>query len=222
MTTLKNAYLVQFGRLAFVGRFQFAACGFAMPFSRGDRVVIHGPRGLELGTLLGEVSDRFTQLNDDGELLRIASLEDCAAAERGEALGQRILAEAENAGLPIGFIDIEVSLNGAAAVLHGLPWGECDATPLFAELSDRFGLAVRLLDLSHTSTPNDPPDPEKMTCGKPGCGTDAGGCSSCSTGGCSTGSCSNGQVKSAGELTAYFADLRQKMETEGLVRTPLV
>ena len=29
-------------------------------------------------------------------------------------------------------------------------------------------------------------------------------------------------VKSAGELTAYFADLRQKMEAAGPARTPLV
>ena len=211
---------MQFGRLAFVGR--FAACGVAMPFTRGDRVAIRGPRGLELGTVLGAASDRFTQMTDDGELLRPASLEDFASSERAEALGQRILAEAEVADLPISFIDIEVSLDGATAVLHGLPWGECDASPLFAELSDRFGLAVRLLDLSRSPTLQDPPDPEKMTCGKPGCGTETGGCDSCSGGGCSTGSCSKGSVKSAGELTAFFADLRQKMEAGGLVRTPLV
>ena len=217
-----KSYLVQFGRLAHVGRFAFAACGFATQFSRGERVVIRGPRGLELGTVLGEASDRFQHTAVEGELLRLAALEDFASNEGNEAIGQRILAAAEGVDLPIGFIDIEVSLDAATAVLHGLPWSECDASPLFAELSDRFGLAVRLLDLSRSPTSKDPPDPEKMTCGKPGCGTDAGGCSSCSTGGCSTGSCSKGSVKSAGELTAYFADLRQKMEAAGPARTPLV
>lgn len=213
-----NSYLVQYGRSAFVGRFRAASS-----FTRGERVVIRGPRGLELGVVLNEASERFAQtLEGDGELLRLAPLEDFAAAERNEALGQRILAAAEDSGLPIGFIDIEVSLDAAAAVLHGLPWSECDASPLFAELSDRFGLAVRLLDLSRTPTRADPPDPEKATCGKPGCGTDAAGCDSCSTGGCSTGSCSKGQVKSAAELTAYFADLRHKMEAENMVRRPLV
>ena len=33
-----------------------------------------------------------------------------------------------------------------------------------------------------------------------------------SGGGCSTGSCSKGSVKSADELTAYFAGLRKQME----------
>ncbi|MCE9568281.1 MAG: hypothetical protein K8U57_40290, partial [Planctomycetes bacterium] len=57
-------------------------------------------------------------------------------------------------------------------------------------------------------------------CGKPGCGTESGG--GCSTGGgCSSGSCSRGSVKSADELTAHFAELRQKMEAAGLARTPL-
>ena len=219
---MDRSYLVQFGRLAHVGRFASTLAGASGSFNRSDRVVVRGPRGLELGTVLGEASDRFQQTAVDGELLRLATLEDFASTERNEALGQHILAATEDAGLPIGFIDIEVSLDAATAVLHGLPWSECDASPLFAELSDRFGLAVRLLDLSRSPTSKDPPDPEKMTCGKPGCGTDAGGCSSCSTGGCSTGSCSKGSVKSAGELTAYFADLRQKMEAAGPARTPLV
>ena len=136
------SYLVQFGRLAHVGRFTPTACGFETQFTRGERAVIRGPRGLELGTVLGEASDRFQQTAVDGELLRLATLEDFASTERNEALGQHILAATDDAGLPIGFIDIEVSLDAATAVLHGLPWSECDASPLFAELSDRFGLAV--------------------------------------------------------------------------------
>jgi hypothetical protein len=109
-------------------------------------------------------------------------------------------------------------------VLHGLPWGECDASPVFAALSDRFGLAVRLLDLSRVPTAGDPPEPAHAGCGKPGCGSGSGGCSSCGTGsggGCSTGSCSRGKVKSADDLTAYFSDLRKKMEAQAASRTPL-
>jgi hypothetical protein len=80
-----------------------------------------------------------------------------------------------------------------------------------------------LLDLSRPVTATDPPAPAEAGCGKPGCGSGGGGCSSCGTGGgCSTGSCSRGQVKSADDLTAYFTDLRQKMEAAGVARTPLV
>jgi hypothetical protein len=57
----------------------------------------------------------------------------------------------------------------------------------------------------------DPPE-KSYSCGKPDCGSGSG-CTSCGTGGgCSTESCSRGAVKSAEDLTAYFADLRAKME----------
>ena len=83
---------------------------------------------------------------------------------------------------------------------------------------------MKLLDLSRSPTAKD--EPASAGCGKPGCGSSGGGCStgSCGTGGggCSTGSCSKGKVKSADELTAYFADLRHKMEADAARRTPLV
>ena len=120
-------------------------------------------------------------------------------------------------GLPVAFLDVEVTLDGTAAVLHALPLGSCDADPVLADLSERFGLAVRLLDVSRVPTVKDPPE-KAATCGKPDCGS--GGCSSCGTGGCSTGSCSRGSVKTADELTSYFADLRRKME-QSAGRTPL-
>src|SRR6185437_10704128 len=145
VVTMAIAYLAQFGRLAFVGRFEPAVDAVGA-FARGDRVVIRGPRGLELATVMCEAIERFHRDSAEGELLRPASFDDFAAAERNEALGQRLLAAAEATDLPISFIDSEVSLDGTAAVLHGLPWGDCDASPLFASLSERFGLAVRLLD----------------------------------------------------------------------------
>ena len=74
-------------------------------------------------------------------------------------------------------------------------------------------MPVRLLDVTRTATAPDPPD---AGCGKPGCGTTGGGCSTCGTGGCSRGA-----VKSADDLTAYFADLRQKMDAASAGRTPL-
>lgn len=192
--------------------------------------MIRGPRGLELGTVLCQVAGHFLlTTDDDGELLRLTLPEDEIAAERFDALGQTILAAADDraaeSGLPLSFVDIEVSLDGTAAVLHGLPWDECDASPLFAGLSDRFGLAVRLLDLARAPAAKDPPDPGHAGCGKPGCGSGSGGCSSCGTesgGGCSSGSCARGKVKTADELTAYFADLRRQMEATGTNRRPLV
>jgi hypothetical protein len=83
----------------------------------------------------------------------------------------------------------------------------------------QFGYTVRLLDFSRGPVAKDEQQPG---CGKPDCGAGSGGCSSCGTGGgCSTGSCSRGSVKSADDLTAYFRDLRTKMEQHANGRTPL-
>jgi hypothetical protein len=208
-----NGYLVQYGRNAYVGRFTTDAA-----FARGDRAVVQTPRGVELGTVLCGAAERFAGAIDPaagGTLLRLASADDDATAAAREAAGVALLAAAGESSLPLTFLDAELMLDGSAAILHALPWEPCDADPLFAELSARFGMPVRMLDLSRTPVATDPP----TTCGKPDCGSGNG--SSCGTGGgCSTGSCSRGSVKSAADLTAYFADLRSKMEAAG--RTSLI
>lgn len=202
------AVLVQYGRPGYVGWFRAAG-----ELARGDRAVIRGPRGLELGAVLCAAAERFPT-DEDGDVLRPATPADDAAADRADALARDLLdaADALAAGLPVAFPDAEVALDSAAAVLHAVPWAACDLDPLLSALADRFGLPVRLLDLSRTPANPDPPAP---TCGKPDCGS-GGGCGT--GGGCSTGSCSRGAVKSADELTAYFAGLRGKMEA---ARVPL-
>lgn len=214
--------LVQFGKSGFVGRF-----ASAVAVARGARVVVRGPRGAEIGLSLGELTERLTEsLSVEGELLRTATAEDeqqAATFPTREAQLLTISADAAaERGLPLTFVDAELTLDDRL-ILHGLAWDACDATPLFDDLSAQFSLTVRLLDLSQTQVSRDPKP--SAGCGKPGCGTESGGCSSCGTGaekgGCSSGSCSRGSVKSADELTAYFADLRRKMDAAGAGRTPL-
>ena len=199
--------LLQYGRSAFVGRF---AADIAA--DRGACVVVQSARGVELATVLGPIDDRFaTQLDEDGRVLRLATEQDHADARSANELADAILQAATSDA--VTFLDCEVTLDRRGAVLHAVPWGECDLDPLLAELSDRFGLSVRLLDVSRMSVTADPPEP-KTTCDKPDCGT-GGGCGT--SGGCSSGGCSRKQVKNAGELTTYFADLREKMEAAGRV-----
>ena len=204
---------------AFVGRFRALSPEL---LSRDRRVVVRGPRGVEVGVVLCEPAERFAQQPDDGELLRPATFDDDRTAEQHARRAAQVLDAAQPADLPLAFVDAEATLDGTV-ILHALPWDECDATPLLDELAARFGCAVKLLDLSRSPTAKD--EPASAGCGKPGCGSSGGGCStgSCGTGGgCSTGSCSKGKVKSADELTAYFSDLRQKMEADAARRTPLV
>lgn len=216
-----NEYLVQYGVPAFVGRFAAAGGGFA----RGERVVVRSPRGPEFGTVLCEPDARFAGLIDPaagGELLRRATADDEARAAELGGLARRLLAAAGErtaAGVPVCFLDAEALLDGEAVILHALPWGEADLTPLLGELSRAFGLAVRLHDLTRVPVVRE----SAAGCGKPGCGS-RGGCSSggCSTGGgCGTSGCSRGEAKSADELTAYFADLRAKLEADAARRTAL-
>jgi hypothetical protein len=209
-----TAYLIQYGRAGFVGRFRSA-----LALARDDYVVVRGPRGDEFGEVLLPLPAAAA---DEGDVLRLATADDDAhrddqAARAQELLNAATLA-AEEANLPLTFVDVEVTLDGVA-ILHALAWDGCDATAVLDDLAARFGFVVRLFDLSRAAAPD---EPAPAGCGKPGCGTESGGCSTCGTGGgCSTGSCSRGSVKSADELTAQFAELRRKMEAAGIARTPL-
>ncbi len=214
--------LVQYGRAAYVGRF---AAPPGASFDRDDAVVVASPRGLEIGVVLCAADDRFAASWDataGGDLLRRVAPADEVQSGDAEALGRALLAAAETYGadLPLTFLDVEVTLDRAGAVLHVLPWGACAADGLFAALSARFGLGVRMLDVARTPVATEPAVEVKSGCSS--CGT-GGGCSSCGTetSGCSTGGCSRGAVKSADDLTDYFADLRQKMEAETASRRPL-
>jgi hypothetical protein len=197
-------YLVTYGHGGFLGRFRSATA-----LRRDDRVVIRTVRGVELGTVLDEASRGLPGPDLGGDVLRVVTADDesaaAALATRAAGIAADAQALAESLGLPLLFLDGEILLDGGPAILQAVHWADCDATPLFEQLSARHGLRVQLADL--TATPKAP----ARVCDT--CGEEKSGCSDCgSGGGCSTGSCSKGSVKSAEELTAYFAGLRRQME----------
>ena len=192
--------VVRYGVPGFVGRF-----GSATTHPRGSAVVVRTPRGVELGTVLGDAGHADALAGAGGEVLRPADNEQ--PPDPADLLREATTAAA---GLPLTVVDAEVLLAGSGGVVHALVWGELDGDRLFADLSARLGYPVRLFDLAHATGPADPPEP---SCGS--CGSGGGGCGS----GCgSGGGCSRKAVRSADELTAYFAGLRQQMEA----RVPLV
>src|SRR5207249_1489539 len=108
---MSAAYLVQFGKPGFVGRFRTTDAG---PLVRGARVVVRGPRGTEFGTVLCEPAARFQNpAPDDGDILRPAVPEDDATADRLAAAGREVLASAEAAAadLLLAFVDVELTLD---------------------------------------------------------------------------------------------------------------
>ena len=219
-----TAYLVQYGALGHVGRF---AAPDLPPLARGDSVVIDTPRGRELGRVLaphaaGAASDS-THLAG-GTLVRASTAADaelaCEFAEVALDLARRaeVLAGAE----PLSVLEAEVLLDGSA-VVHVLPWSDCESTAWVETLARESGRAVRLHDAGQTAFRPDP----RTSCGD-GCGTpskEGGGCGTSEGGGCSTGKCgsgggcSRGQVTKADDLRAYFAELRAGMERKA--RVPL-
>lgn len=201
-------YIVSFGTAGHLGRFQASES-----FERLARVVIRSNRGLEVGTVLGATS---TEKGPDllGEIVRpLSADDDCCLSQTKQRINEVLAAaqfEADARDLPLSFIDGEMLLDGSQAILQAVHWADCDATPLFEELSRRFATHVTLADLTTL------PKPKASGCST--CGSEKGGCDSCGTGGgCSTGSCSKGSVKSSAEMTAYFADLRKQMENQGRV-----
>jgi hypothetical protein len=194
-------YLVSYGRGEFLGRFFAAAV-----YHRGDRVAVRTGRGVESGTVLERATSSTVAVV--GEIVRPLAAEDESILIQYGDRATAILADAEasaaTANLPLLFLDGEILLDGSTAVLQAIHWAECDATALFEHLSTRHGLTVKVADLTATS-------PAASVCST--CGEAKSGCDSCGTGGgCSTGSCSSGSVKSADELTSYFAGLRRQME----------
>lgn len=219
MTVVPNEYLVNYGRTAFLGRFVNCA-GIAL--ERSANVVVQSSRGIETGVVLSEAASRFAHLVGlpSGDILRKLAEDDLLRQRANDRKAIDLQREAQDAadslGLPLTILDAEILLEADRAVVHLLPFAECDPTPLRELLSQRHGYSVSFLD------PRTMPEPDTGGCGKPGCGSSKGSCSDCGTGGggCSTGSCSSGKVKDAKEMTDYFVQLRQKMEQE-VGRVPL-
>jgi cell fate regulator YaaT (PSP1 superfamily) len=203
-------YLVSHGQSGAFGRF---AAEMPMPLRRGDRVVVRGSRGLELGTVLCPTSERQQRLLSHvpcGQLLRSATDEDESLARQRQDQGRRLADETRalvrGLAVPLEILDAEILLDGRQAIVQCLAAEQTDLAPLLAPLESQFQVAILLENLA--VVPPAAEEQEHAGCGQPGCGrTAGGGCSSCgSDGGCS--SCGSGKV----DMRNYFAHLRSKME----------
>ncbi|HEY7308164.1 MAG TPA: PSP1 C-terminal domain-containing protein [Gemmataceae bacterium] len=203
-------YLVSFGLTGEFGRFRAAV---PLALRRGERVVVRGPRGVEIASVLREATPRHARFLPNttvGQLLRRAGDADedadSAMHVRGRQLFDRGRLLAAELSLPLELLDVEVLLDGEHAVLHLLRWADADVRPFVSTLSREFELHVALADLSR---PAEADDHEDAGCGRPDCGRqEGGGCSTCDKGGgCSTCGSSKPQ-----DMTLYFAQLREQME----------
>jgi hypothetical protein len=206
----KVDYFVQFGRMQYVGRL-----ASELIFQRGEQVVIRTIRGLELARVLCLASERYAKnlhdVNQTVECIRKANESDLTKYHSACELAQQILLTSEkNNQKPVVWADCEAMLDGQFFLLHVIPLEPCDLSDELNGLRQKYQAQFSLVDLSHSQKLPDAPNAQDG-CGKPNCGQESNdGKSGCS--GCSTGGCSRGAVKSAGELTEYFQNLRQQME----------
>jgi hypothetical protein len=207
-------YLVSHGSAGDFGRFQ-AAPGLSC--ARGDRVVIAGRRGVELGVVLCPTTPRqarVLQNTSAGQILRLATADDEQAAERMRQRGQALFEDGRRLALELDesleVLDVEVSLDGRQAVVQFLGTAACDVDAFAAALAGRHDLFILMQNLAV-------PVEETRGCGDPNCGRagGGGGCTDCASGGCATG-CGAGKA----DMKDYFAHLRAKMEQRNL--TPLL
>lgn len=192
---MMSAFLVQYGRSAFVGWFTSEE-----PLERGMSVVIDSPRGRELGTIMGPHSQARSTI--EGAVLRPANDQDRSEHLEAERLARAILQTVHDAitahDEPVLVLDCEVLLSATEAILHVVSWGETDLTNRILDWSDRFGIPIRVYDLARV-----PKEATASGCGKPDCGS--GGCSSC-TSGCSTG-CGKTVAQSADEVAELLREV---------------
>jgi cell fate regulator YaaT (PSP1 superfamily) len=193
-------YLVSFGLTGEFGRFRAAS---PLALRRGERVVVRGPRGVEIAEVLRQATPRHAQFLPNtsvGILLRRLNPEDERAEihlrDRGQQLferGRELAAEME---MPLELLDVEMLLDGQHAVLHHLRWTDIDVRPFVSALSREFALHLMLVDLSQ---PRETANHEEEG---------GGGCGSCGSGG-GCGTCGQSiQPKT----DTHFAQLREQME----------
>jgi hypothetical protein len=213
-----NEYLVGYGLTGEFGRFRPVR---PLACERGDRVVVRTHRGVEAGHVLRAAEAghaRFLPNTTVGQLLRPFGADDArteaSLSDRRSAIWGRASQLADETGLPLQVLDVEVLLDGEHVVLHHLRGADCDVRPFVSTLSREFDLHVLLADLTRPGEPPPAAEEEHAGHGCGSCGSD-GGCGNCGSGGC--GSC--GTAVSAADDAAYFAGLREQMERQ---RTPLL
>jgi cell fate regulator YaaT (PSP1 superfamily) len=208
-------YLASFGLSGEFGRFRAAT---ALHLRRGERVVVRGPRGVEIAEILRQATPRhahFLPNTSVGQLLRRLTPADeqneSAMRARARQLFERGGQLAAEMGLPLMLLDVEVLLDGEHAVLHQLRGEDADVRPFVSALSREFAMHITLVDLSRDREgAAEEESDEHAGCGRPDCGQrEDGGCSTCGSGGC--GSCGSAQPR---DMELYFAQLREQMERQ--------
>jgi len=169
-------HLVRYGLMGHVGAF---AAIDALRYPRRSRVVVRSPRGLEVGEVLAEPTERGHVDDADGQIMRRMTVQDDLLEARLErrrheafAACQHLLAEA---AVPAALVDVEHLFDGEGLFFYFLGDPPQQAAEITSRLAETYEAAVEFRKFAETLAEG---------CG-PGCGTEEakgqGGCASCTS-----------------------------------------
>ena len=131
--------LVRYGVMGHVSR---VGSNRSIPCRRGDRVIVHTDRGVEVGEVL-EAASSVAGKRPTGELLRVMSDEDQREQQRLESAHLSALRTCEELvaerKLPITIVDVEQLFDSQTIIVHYLGELTEELGPVAVELSDAAG-----------------------------------------------------------------------------------
>ncbi len=145
---MTNTYVVRYGQMRFLGEFRGLD---GQDHERGQRVVIHSDRGVEMGEVLCPATDRtalFLENPFRGEILRVATAEDLASEARlperqrvgfttcREFIGRR--------RLQMDLVDVEVIFGSERMVFYYLAEKRVDFRELVKDLARTFQTRIEM------------------------------------------------------------------------------
>ncbi len=145
---MPSKYLVRHGAMRFLGEFETPD---EQRYAHGDAVVVRTERGLEMAEVLCETNPRALELLTEpthGQILRAATLEDHAQAERlrdGEQRAmdfcQRLIAQRR---LQMELVDVEQIFGGERFVFYFLAEKRVDFRDLVKDLAREFKTRIEM------------------------------------------------------------------------------
>lgn len=166
-------YIVRYGAMRLLGVFNAAKDG-APAHRRGDHVIVRTDRGLEVGEVLWEATERVVSRLDDpheGQILRVMTTDDHREAER---LRQQAIEEMDvcwqwiqKLNLPMDLVDVEHLFGGERVIVYYLAEGRVDFRELVRKLASEFQTRIEMRQIGVR-------DEAKLLadygdCGKPTC-----------------------------------------------------
>jgi cell fate regulator YaaT (PSP1 superfamily) len=121
-----------------------------LPLKEGDKVVVKTPRGEELGTV-EEIREDATSEESEGEILRLATLEDLALYKEREEKAKEAFpiceGEIEKHNLPMKLIAAEYTLDGTHLIFYFSAQERVDFRALVRSLASIFKVRIELTQI---------------------------------------------------------------------------